>query len=107
MWTHQSGAAANAVMQGCRCSWLCIQYSHPRLYGMAHTGTSPVKFDMICARRLGKLVPRWQLGSLPALRGTLLMREEHDHELNRTTRCARFIVDQGQRDAPVPMLWDA
>jgi hypothetical protein len=66
-----------------------------------------VKFDMICARRLGKLVPRWQLGSLSRLRGTLVVREQHDEELNRVCRRACFLVEGTGPRAAVPTLSDA
>jgi hypothetical protein len=66
-----------------------------------------VKFDMICAHRLGKLVPRSQLGSLSRLRGTLVVREQHDEELNGVCRRACFLVEGAGLQSAVPTLSDA
>lgn len=53
------------------------------------------------------MVPRWQLGSLPRTRGTLIVREHYDHRLNRTCRRASFLVEGGGLKVETPTLSDA
>jgi hypothetical protein len=97
----------------CCCGHLLAQitvYSYSirrKARGIPPQGRRTVQFEMIRARQLGKLMPRWQLGSLPRLRGALLVSEQHNEQLNRTTRQARFIVSGTGPNRPEPVLLDA
>lgn len=42
-------------------------------------------------RKAGAPVPRWQLGSLPAFRGNLVVRDEYQKDLGRFSRVADLI----------------
>ena len=67
-----------------------------------------VVFDMIRARRMGRLIPRWQLSAIPPARGTLLVRDQYDRELNRTCRRAQLIrLGVSPAKQPIPTLVDA
>jgi len=63
-----------------------------------------MEFEVICARREGKVVPRWQLGSMPKHRGRLLMRDESIDDLRRLSRCATIQPSTGKK---MLKLWDA
>src|SRR5437879_5098952 len=62
-----------------------------------------MEFEVMCARREGKLVPRWQLGSMPKHRGRLCVRDESIDDLRRLSRCAAI---QG-KGKTLLKLWDA
>lgn len=47
--------------------------------------------SVVLVRRLGVPVPRWQLGSLPAHVGRLVVREENQPDLGRTSRIAELL----------------
>lgn len=47
--------------------------------------------SIILVRRQGVPVPKWQLGSLPAHVGRLIVREERQADLGRTSRIADLI----------------
>ncbi len=47
--------------------------------------------SVVLVRRQGVPVPRWQLGSLPAHVGRLVVREEHQPDLGHTARVAELL----------------
>ena len=47
--------------------------------------------SVVLVRRQGVPVPRWQLGSLPANVGQLVVRDEHQTDLGRNSRIAELL----------------
>lgn len=66
-----------------------------------------MKFAVVCLRRKGRPVPKWQLHREPRIEGQLTICDESDKALHRTVRVARIItVERFTRDA-LPPLFDA
>jgi hypothetical protein len=47
--------------------------------------------SVVLVRKGGAPVPRWQLGSLPAHLGDLVVRDEHQPDLGRNSRVAELL----------------
>lgn len=51
----------------------------------------PVFCRIVLVRKAGAPVPRWQMGSLPVFHGNLVVKEEHQAALGRSSRIAELV----------------
>lgn len=66
-----------------------------------------MEFEVRLTRREGRAIPRWQVGSVPAYRGHLIVTDDRDPELNRLCRCAKLVVPDQHEQPLIAPLWDA
>lgn len=64
-----------------------------------------MEFEVRCAFREGRIVPRWAWYALPTYRGHLIVEEQRDDQITRSLKVARLIATN-QREQPTIALHD-
>lgn len=71
--------------------------AHANQFGIRTLYIFTVFCKVVLVRRAGMPVPRWQLGSLPAHEGHLVVKDEYQKDLGRYSRIAELLPATGER----------